>query len=83
MRHKYYPRKRLILLSTYILWKLRIETVFSWESEMEYSDSVQFLTIIIIIENVQPGSIMVEYLHIIGVMGDTKEKVNNTINSHF
>ena len=34
-------------------------------------------------QNVQPGSIMVEYLHIIGVMGDTKEKVNNTINSYF
>ena len=50
---------------------------------MEYSDSVQFLTTIIIIENVQPGSIMVEYLHIIGVMGDTKEKVNNTINIYF
>ena len=26
---------------------------------------------------------MVEYLHIIGVMGDTKEKVNNKINSYF
>ena len=50
---------------------------------MEYSDSVQFLTIIIIIENVQPGSIMVEYLHIIGVMGDTKEKVKYTINIYF
>ena len=26
---------------------------------------------------------MVEYLHIIGVMGDTKEKVKNTINNYF
>ena len=26
---------------------------------------------------------MVEYLHIIGVLGDTKEKVKNTINNYF